>query len=184
MAATKTRKLTYADFVFIPDDGLRHESIDGEHYVSPSPVPRHQRIVGRLYLLIGTYLQAHHIGELFVAPLDVKLSEHDIVEPDLLYVASARAGIVGDDNVQGAPDLVIEILSPSTRGRDLRLKRDRYEQQGVGEYWLVDPASDRITVLRRVGDAYVEAGAYCPGAAFESPLFPNLSIAVDGIMAR
>jgi len=110
-------KLTYDDFVLFPDDGKRHELIDGEHYVTPSPNIRHQRISGRLYLLIGNWLEAHPVGELFYAPLDVVFSHFDVVEPDLLYMSNARAAeVVTAKHVAGVPELVIEIGSPA-RGR-------------------------------------------------------------------
>ncbi|MDQ3347270.1 MAG: Uma2 family endonuclease [Acidobacteriota bacterium] len=143
-------KLTYDDFVLFPDDGKRHELIDGEHYVTPSPNIRHQRISGRLYLLIGTWLEAHPVGELFYAPLDVVFSHFDVVEPDLLYMSNARAAeVVTAKHVAGVPELVIEIGSPGTRKRDETIKRRLYERMGVTEYWVVDPDLDAIRVYRR-----------------------------------
>jgi Uma2 family endonuclease len=148
-------KLTYDDFVLFPDDGKRHELIDGEHYVTPSPNVRHQQIQGDLFGLIWSYLQAHPIGRLFTARLDVVFSNHDVVEPDLLYVSNARASeMLTQPNVKGAPDLVIEIGSPSTRQRDETIKRHLYERFGVTEYWFVDPDIDVIRVYRRSGDTF------------------------------
>lgn len=148
-------KLTYDDFVLFPDDGRRHELIDGEHYVTPSPNIGHQRIVGRLYLAIGTFLADRPLGEVFVAPLDVVFSHFDVVEPDLLYVSEARrAEILTKQNVRGTPDLVIEIASPGTRRRDETLKRALYERSGVLEYWVVDPETDVVRIYRRDGDGY------------------------------
>ena len=111
-------KLTYDDFVHFPDDGKRHELIDGEHYVTPAPRPKHQVIVGNLYLVIASWLEAHPVGRLFLSPLDVVISEFDVVEPDLLFVSSARLEILTIENVRGTPDLVIEVASKSTRKRD------------------------------------------------------------------
>ena len=109
-------KLTYDDFLLFPDDGKRHELIDGEHYVTPSPNLRHQEISGRLYLLIGTWLQDHPVGRIFYAPLDVLFSRFDVVEPDLLYVSNERVpALLSGQYVTGAPDLVVEIASPGTR---------------------------------------------------------------------
>ena len=133
--------LTYDDYLLFPDDGLRHEIIGGEHYVTASPVTRHQRILLNLCHLIQTYLDEQPTGELLPGPVDVLLSENDIVVPDLLYVSRERSPIITEKNVPGAPDLVIEILSPSTRSRDKRLKRDLYDRAGVNEYWLVDPTA-------------------------------------------
>lgn len=97
-------KLTYDDFLLFPDDGLRHELIDGEHYVTPSPNMNHQRISGRLHLAIGNYLRANPVGELFYAPFDVVFSRFDVVEPDLLYLSNERAAqALTDKNVRGCP---------------------------------------------------------------------------------
>src|SRR5262249_41651702 len=124
-------KLTYDDFVLFPDDGKRHELIDGEHYVTPSPNVRHQQLSINLVLLIGGWLDTNSLGRLYHAPLDVVISTHDVVEPDLVYVSAARmADVVTPANVQGAPDLVIEIGSPGTRKRDETIKRHLYERAG------------------------------------------------------
>jgi Uma2 family endonuclease len=142
-------KLTYDDFLLFPDDGQRHELIDGEHYVTPSPFLRHQRIVGNLNFLIRTFLETHPIGEVFGVPVDVILSRFDVVEPDLQYISKERAHIMSDW-VRGAPDLVIEVASKSTRKRDLTIKRDLYDRWGVREYWFVDPETQNIRVYRRL----------------------------------
>jgi Uma2 family endonuclease len=148
-------KLTYDDFVLFPDDGKRHELIDGEHYVTPSPSIRHQVISGRLHLLVGAWLREHPIGQILYAPLDVILSNFDVVEPDLLYVSNERVPeLLAGQHVTGAPDLVIEIASPGTRSRDEIIKRRLYERFGVSEYWVVDPEIDVIRVYRREENAF------------------------------
>jgi Uma2 family endonuclease len=153
--ARSDMKLTYDDFVLFPDDGNRHELIDGEHYVTPSPNIRHQRISGNLYLLIGTWLQQHPIGQLYYAPLDVIFSKFDVVEPDLLYMSNERAAQIATQmHVQGVPELVIEIASPGTRKRDETIKRHLYERSGVTEYWVIDPDLDVVRVYRRSGDRF------------------------------
>jgi Uma2 family endonuclease len=148
-------KLTYDDFVLFPDDGLRHELIDGEHYVTPSPNAKHQRVLANLHLLIGLWLRAHPIGQVFFAPFDVVFSRFDVVEPDLLYMSKERAAeILTRANVQGTPELVVEVGSPGTRRRDETLKRALYERAGVSEYWVVDPELDVVRVYRRNGDRF------------------------------
>lgn len=174
-------KLTYDDYLLFPDDGFRHEIIGGEHYVTASPVTRHQRILLNLCHLIQTYLDEHPTGELLPGPVDVLLSETDIVVPDLLYVSRERFQIITEKNLPGAPDLVIEILSPSTRSRDKRLKRDLYEREGVKEYWLVDPDRDVVTVCRRAAEAFAEPLHYDRGSTFTTPLLPGLELTVDKI---
>src|SRR5438128_11182462 len=143
-------KLTYDDFLLFPDDGKRHELIDGEHYVTPSPNTRHQRILGNLYWLIRSYLEQHPIGQVFFAPYDVVFSDFDVVEPDLLYLSNARAAAVLTElHARGVPELVVEIASKGTRKRDETIKRSLYERSGVTEYWVVDPAIDVVRVYRR-----------------------------------
>ncbi len=156
--ASPALKLTYDDFVLFPDDGKRHELIDGEHYVTASPNLKHQKVSGVLHLLIGSWLQDHPVGEIFYAPFDVWFSRYDVVEPDLLYLSNARAAeVLTPANVQGAPDLVIEIGSPSTRQRDETIKRHLYERSGVSEYWVVDPDIDVVRIYRRTGERFDRA---------------------------
>ena len=172
-------KLTYDDFLLFPDDGKRHELIDGEHYVTPSPNLRHQAISGRLHLLIGTWLRDHPLGRIFFAPLDVLFSRFDVVEPDLLYVSNERApDLLSGQYVTGAPDLVIEIGSPSTRSRDETIKRRLYERSHVTEYWVVDPEIDVIRVYRRKGESFARPIELSEEAndILTSALLPGLEI--------
>jgi Uma2 family endonuclease len=155
-------KLTYDDFLLFPDDGRRHELIDGEHYVTPSPNRKHQSVSGNLFGMLWTFLQAHRVGRIFSAPFDVVFSKFDVVEPDLLYVSNARQDVLTAQHVRGAPDLVVEIGSPGTRERDETIKRRLYEQSGVAEYWVVDPELDVVRIYRRTGgetDRRVSPGA-------------------------
>lgn len=120
-------KFTYEDYLLFPDDGKRHELIDGEHYVTPSPSTKHQRISGNLLYFLKDHLRRTKAGRMFDAPMDVVLSDFDVVQPDLLFVSSARASIITEKNIQGAPDLVVEILSDGTRKTDEIIKRKLYE---------------------------------------------------------
>ena len=169
-------KLTYDDYLQFPDDGLRHEIIEGEHYVTPSPSMRHQRISRRLLYLIEHHLQQHPIGEVFHAPFDVLLSEYNVLEPDLLFLSLARSPLLTEKNLQGAPDLVVEILSPSTASRDKRLKRDVYERTGVDEYWVVDPDRDVVDVYRRSGTVFADPVQLGREQILTTPLLPSLEI--------
>jgi len=142
-------KLTYDDFLRFPDDGKRHELIDGEHYVTPSPNTRHQAVSGNLHFLIRSWLEAHPIGQVFYAPFDIVFSFFDVVEPDLLYMSSQRAAaILNDKHVIGAPELVVEIASKGTRKRDETIKKQLYQRSGVEEYWVVDPERDVVRIYR------------------------------------
>ena len=147
-------KLTYDDFVQFPDDGMRHELIDGEHFVTPSPNIGHQRILRRLSMAIANWLERRPIGEVFFAPLDVVFTKFDVVEPDLLYVSKARAqDLLTEKHALGA-DLVVEIGSPGTRRRDETLKLQLYQRSGVVEYWFVDPEHEVVRVYIRTGDRF------------------------------
>lgn len=177
-------KLTYEDFLLFPDDGKRHELIDGEHYVTASPNLKHQEVSGNLHVLLRTWLDEHPIGRVFYAPFDVVFTRFDVVEPDLLYMSNARATeILTAANVQGVPELVVEIGSPSTRRRDETIKRRLYDRAGVSEYWVVDPELDVIRVYRREADGFgraVELAAEA-GDVLTSPLLPGLDLPLSRV---
>ncbi len=181
-AARADSRLTYDDFLLFPDDGRRHEIIDGEHYVTPSPNLRHQRLVGRLHLSIGNCLATHPgAGQVFLAPLDVVLSYHDVVEPDLLFVAGDQSAIMTDKNIQGPPALVIEVFSKSTRKKDAQTKRRLFERTGVREYWLVDPELDLVQVLRASASGKlvrVEELSAEDDATLTTPLLPEWQLSM------
>ncbi len=170
-------KFTYEDFLHFPDDGKRHEIIDGEHYVTPSPNTKHQRAATSLTGMLWAYLQEHPIGEVFGAPFDVVFSDLDVVEPDLLYISRERRGVLTDQHVRGAPDLVVEILSPSTRKTDEITKRKLYERFDVTEYWVVDPELDSIKVYRRVAGSFARVAELTAedNDVLTSPLLPDWS---------
>jgi Uma2 family endonuclease len=172
-------KLTYDDFVLFPDDGQRHELIDGEHYVTPSPNIGHQRILGNLHLLIGNWLEEHPIGHVFFAPLDVVFSHVDVVEPDLLYLSNERAAqAITPLHVRGVPELVVEIASKGTRKRDETIKRGLYERMGVSEYWVVNPFIDVVHVYCREGDGFGSPRALSREASdvLTTALLPGLEL--------
>ena len=182
------KKLTYADFLLFPDDGKRHELIDGVHYVTPSPNLGHQELLGRLYLAIGNFLSTRRdLGRVFLSPLDVVMSDYDVVEPDLLFVAGDQQGILTEANVQGPPALVVEILSPSTRRRDEGIKKGLFDQQGVREYWIVDPKSCRVSICRRLSDGSFPIGSTLSAAAdeqIETPLLPGFELSLSELFAE
>jgi Uma2 family endonuclease len=179
-------KLTYDDYLQFPDDGKRHELIDGEHYVTPTPKRPHQQISGNLHWLIRSYLEQHPVGRVFYAPFDVIFSSFDVVEPDLLYMSNDRANEVLRDWVHGAPELVIEIASASTRKRDEAIKRRLYERFGVSEYWVVDPEVERIRVYRRAGGAFARAEELARETDDEltTPLLPGLVMRLEMIFKQ
>ena len=177
--ATPGLKLTYEDFVLFPDDGKRHELIDGEHYVTPSPNTAHQRISGSLHLLIASWLETHPIGRIFYAPYDVVFSTFDVVEPDLLYLSNERAAqVLTPIHARGVPELVVEIASPGTRKRDETIKRRLYERVGVSEYWVVDPKLDVVRIYRQSGEVFGRVLELSREAndVLTTPLLPGLDM--------
>ena len=172
-------KLTYDDFVLFPDDGLRHELIDGEHYVTPSPNTKHQKIVVTLAARIFNWVEEHNASKIFVAPFDVVFTKFDVVEPDVVYMSNERAAeVLTDANIQGVPELVVEIGSPSTRKRDETVKRALYERAGVSEYWVIDPELDVVRVYRREGERFARPAelSAAAGDVLTTTLLPSLEL--------
>jgi Uma2 family endonuclease len=176
---TTVKKLTYADYAKMPADGFRHEIIAGEEFMTPAPNPDHQTVVSKLDRLLGNHVDARKLGRVFVAPTDVVLSKHDIVEPDVFFIAQKRLSIIGPNNIQGPPDLVIEVLSPSTASEDRGPKLALYDRGGVREYWMIDLPTKTIEVheFRSARRTRV----YKEGQAFQSALLPGLSVRVDDL---
>lgn len=171
-------RLTYEDYQLIPDDGKRHELIDGEHVMSPSPNTKHQRIAGTLLTALKNFLRDHPLGEIFIAPYDVVLSDFDVVQPDLIFVATAQAAIVTEANIRGIPTLVVEILSEGNRKLDETIKRQRYEHYGIPEYWIIDPALDQVKIYRLTDGRYGQASVLSleTHEQLTTPLLPTLSL--------
>jgi Uma2 family endonuclease len=178
-------RLTYRDYARIPEDGRRHEILDGEHYVTPAPFVPHQDLLVELTIRLGGFVKAHRLGKLLAAPTDVLLSPHDIVQPDLLFVSNERAAIVRSKNLLGAPDLVIEILSPSSRRLDKVLKLRAYERNGVQTYWLFDPFRKGVQTYLRTETGlrpqpFLSAAA---GDVLTSPLLPGFELPLAEIFS-
>lgn len=182
--AGSSLKLGYADLLAFPEDGKRHELIDGEHYVSAAPTLRHQVVLRNLFLALHDFVGPRLLGELFFAPVDVLLSDHDVVEPDLVYVRHERLAILETRFVRGAPDLAVEVISPSSRKVDAGVKRRAYEKFGFGEYWLVDPDAETVEFFRGGGEWREPATRLSRAAGPQtlvSPLFPGLVLTLDQI---
>ena len=174
-------KLTYADYRTTPDD-KRYELLDGELIMAPAPRLRHQEVQSRLGSRLSAHVESEGLGKLYFAPTDVVLSNSDVVQPDLLYVSNERSHVLqGGDNVQGAPDLVIEILSPFTAERDRVVKRALYAQHGVREYWIVGVESATVTVLRLEDSGFEVVGTYGEGDTFTSSTLPEFTFDIDEV---
>ena len=178
-------KFTYEDYLSFPEDGKRHELIEGEHFVTPTPRTKHQRIITNLHRLITPFAHKHTLGSVFSAPTDVVLSDADVVEPDFLFIAAHRASIIKEANIQGPPDLVVEVLSEGTRRTDEVIKRKLYERYGVREYWMVDPVLETVKIFRRQNDQFeppVQLSREV-GQHITTSLLPQLHIPLEEIFA-
>ena len=143
--ATEKRKYTYEDYLKTPDD-VRYELIGGELLMTPSPETRHQRISGKIVFALEKFVTENDLGEVFHAPCDVHLDDENVVQPDILFISKNRLNIIGEKNIQAAPDLAIEILSRSTAYRDLIQKKRLYSRFGVKEFWIVIPGEEAIEI--------------------------------------
>ena len=180
VVAKPTTKLTYQDYAKTPE-GEIWELIDGEKFMPPSPGEAHQRINIRLGSWLHMFVEDGGLGRVYIAPFDVVLSDVDVVQPDLLFISNERADIVTRANVRGAPDLVVEIRSPSTANRDWTIKRDLYAKYGVREYWVVDPDARKVWVMALGDQGFDEVGSYGAGDVLTSPTLEGLSIDLDDI---
>ncbi len=173
-------KFTYEDYVNTPED-KRYELLDGELIMTPAPAEIHQRIATLLGWKLAQFVSENGAGRVYVAPFDVVLSNTDVVQPDLLFISNARVHIVTAANVQGAPDLVVEILSPSTAERDRTLKRRLYARHGVREYWIVDTEARKVVVSLLRDGGFEVVGTYGMGATLTSPTLRGFELSVDDI---
>jgi Uma2 family endonuclease len=151
--------LTYDDYAALPDDGRRYELYEGELIVTPAPRPRHQLVIGNLHVLMVDHVRHHGLGEVFLSPIDVILSRITVVQPDLVYVERDRLGMVTERAIEGAPTLVVEVLSPSTTARDRGVKQVLYAQHRVPHYWIVDSTAQTMQALQLAGESYETVGS-------------------------
>ena len=173
--ATSHGRLGYPDYCRIPADGRRHEIIDGEHVVTPAPSTLHQTVSKRLLHELYTQLELTGNAVVLTAPVDVQLSPHDIVQPDLVFIVKEREGIITKAKIAGVPDMIIEILSPANRAYDTQVKLRTYERTGVGEYWMADPEAKTLLRHRLIDGAYRQEPPADPVTAFNGSLSVRLA---------
>jgi len=174
--ATATTGLTYDDLLRIPPDRNRYELVEGELFVSAAPNTEHRLKIGGLFAQLWYFVREHDLGQLLVAPCDVVLDPSIVLEPDIVFVSKARKSIVKKARIEGEPDLVVEAISPSSRPMDRLVKRARYEEFGVPEYWLLEPFEPRLEVLWLEGRNYRVLATFGPGDTLESPTFPGFRL--------
>ncbi len=182
MAATQQR-ITYDELYEMPDDGILYELLDGELVTRAAPTFRHQQAVSRLDRLRAPVEEAGH-GIVVVGPFDVVLDQYNMTLPDLIFVRSERQGIVTDIGCHGAPDLIVEVVSPTSVERDWEDKRTTYQRFGVRSYWIIDLIGQAVHRLDLVDGRYVERQPLRPGDALTSSLFPGLALDVGRLFAR
>ena len=178
-------RFTYEDYLAFPDDGRRHELVDGEHLVTPGPTRRHQQLSGRLSWALNDYLRGQPVGQAYTAPLDVILSDSDVVQPDVLFVSNQRREVLGTW-IHGAPDLAVEIISAASRRIDEVTKRRLFDRTGVREYWVVDPEIEVVKIYRRSEDGSFPRVAELSreaGDVLDTPLLPGFALALADLFA-
>lgn len=173
MGAEVVPKLTYEQFRQLPDDGKRYELIRGEVHLTPAPNTKHQFVVHNLDMSLGAYVHKNKLGEIWEAPLDVRITEDTALQPDLIFVASTRAEIIREEFIAGTPDLVVEVLSASTAAHDRATKLPLYAEAGVKEVWLIDPQAKTVEVLKLQGKKYLVDATLAGDQVLTSNLFPG-----------
>ncbi len=182
MARSAALRFTYQDYLNLPED-RRYELIDGDLLMSPSPSEKHQRVIARLVFLLEGYLERTPVGRIYPAHFDVVLSDTDVVQPDVLFVSNERASIIGERAVRGAPDLVVEILSPATADRDRTVKTKLYARAGVRELWLVDADARTVEVLVNGENGLRRDSIWISGETVHSSLLPGFSLELSRLFA-
>ena len=175
-------KRTYEDYCRAPGE-RRYELLDGELTMVPAPNRTHQRILLRLGRELARASEEHEAGEVFVAPFDVVLSDTDVVQPDVLFISREREDRSTEENVRGAPDLVVEILSPSTADRDVGYKHELYGRHGVLEYWVVDPVAETVAVHRQRDGKLEPVGTFGRGKRLGTAVLEGLALDLDELFA-
>lgn len=173
--------LTYEDYVLLPNDRNRYEILEGELSVTPAPSTKHQSASANLFKLLSRHVDDRNLGKLFYAPIDVILDPTSVLQPDLLFVSSARQRIITEKAIEGAPDLVIEILSPGTSRTDRVTKAQIYARHSVPAYWIVDPEQEVIEIYLLEADGYRLAATLQGKTPMFAPPFKELEIAAGDV---
>ena len=170
---------TYDDYAALPDDGQRYEIVNGVLLMAPAPTPEHQSIAVRIAYYLFPHIDIAGIGKLFTAPIDVELRPKDVFQPDVVVVLNARLNIVKKKRIIGAPDLAIEVASPSTEAYDRLTKYERYAHAGITEFWIVKPTTRTVEVLVLEDGEYRSLGLFRGLQTLPSRVVPNLPVAVE-----
>ena len=175
-------KFTVEDYMATPE-GARYQLLDGELILSASPSDRHQTVLLDLVLEVRPFVTARRLGRMWVAPFDVIFSDTDVAQPDIVFVSNERAGIVTEANIQGAPDLLVEVISPSTARYDRGYKMQLYWSHGVLEYWIVDPFAETVEVFVPGESGMAPHSLYSRRETLTSPLLAGLAIDLESVFS-
>jgi Uma2 family endonuclease len=173
-------RFAYQDCQPLPED-KRYEILDGDLCMVSSSNTKHQRVSKKLLVALARQVEERNLGEVFIAPYDVVLSDDNIVQPDILFIAGGRVGLVGELNLHGAPDLVVEILSAGSRRKDLEAKKKIYARFGIRECWIVNPDAETIEVQVWSEIGYLRHAVYTKSKCLSSPLLPSVRIRLQDI---
>jgi len=182
-AILEKKKWTYDDYTWLDDD-TRYEIIEGELIMAPAPLTKHQFVSGELEFLIRTFVKKYNQGKVFDAPTDVVLSPHNVFQPDILFISNENMGILTEKNVQGAPDLIVEILSPGTAVYDMGIKKDVYERAGVRELWIFDPESDTALVYQNGEKGFEMTGQAKKKGILKSSVLKGFKVKIEKIFSE
>ena len=178
---TAKAALTYADYTALPDDGKRYEILDGELFVTPAPSGWHQVALANLVSVLDGYVRPRGMGKVLFAPLDVLFADTSIAQPDLVYLDATRTSLISRRGVEGAPTLLVEVLSPSTARTDRNVKFALYARYGVDFYWIIDPETRVLEAYRREGSGYVLAMSASGPEPCGPPPFEDLGLVVEAL---
>ncbi len=181
MGAEVVPKLTYEEFRQLPDDGKLYELIHGEVHFTPAPNTRQQWVVHNLDISLSSFVQKSGLGVIWEAPLDVLLRKDTALQPDLIFVSTARSGIIQEEWIAGAPDLVVVVLSPTTAAHDRGVKLPIYAEAGVPEFWLIDSQAKTVEILKLQGKKYFVETALAGDQVLTSELFPGWQLPLQDL---
>jgi Uma2 family endonuclease len=182
MLTTLEKPLTYKDYEALPE-GAPYQLIDGELIMTPAPTPLHQNIIGNIYQSLRYFVESQKLGRVFLSPIDVRLTEIDIFQPDLIFVRKEHVAKIGRNKLNVIPDLVVEVLSPSNAYYDLTHKKTIYAERGVDEYWIVDPKDETIEIFRRNGDRFQSENFFKDQDILKSRMFPGFTMMLNDVFA-
>ena len=180
IAIPKKKKYTYEDYARLPE-GAPYQLIGGELIMTPAPTPYHQYISGNIYSVLKGFVEGNNLGQVYYSPIDVYFEETETYQPDIIFISKERLDIIKETKIEGAPDLVIEILSPATAYYDLKKKFKIYEKHGVKEYWIVDPEEKSIEIYQNEGGQFRLIQTAKEKDTVNSPLLKGLEINLEKI---